>query len=69
MTGTLTLPEFIARWQAVTLSERSAAQQHFIDLCDVLGQPRPVAVDQEGSWYTFEKGAAKSGGGEGSADV
>lgn len=65
----LTLPEFIARWQRSTLSERSAAQSHFIDLCDVLGQPRPAAADQSGAFFSFEKGAAKSGGGDGWADV
>ena len=36
MQSPLTLPEFIARWQGSTLSERSAAPSHFIDLCAVL---------------------------------
>ncbi len=65
----LTIPEFVARWQGCKLSERAAAQSHFIDLCDVLGQPRPAAVDQEGNTYTFEKGVHKVAGGEGFADV
>ena len=65
----LTIPEFAARWQGCKLSERAAAQSHFIDLCDVLGQPRPAAVDQEGNTYTFEKGVHKVAGGEGFADV
>ncbi len=69
MTPALTLPTFIARWQGATLSERSAAQSHFIQLCEVLGQPQPTAADQTGSFYTFEKGVAKSGGGKGFADV
>src|SRR5207248_10128477 len=51
------------------LSERSAAQQHFLDLCELLGQPKPAAADPEGAWYTFERGAHKTGGGEGWADV
>jgi hypothetical protein len=29
----------------------------------------PIAADPEGEWFTFEKGAAKTGGGEGWADV
>ena len=29
---------FIAKWKAVDLSERSAYQQHFLDLCDLLHQ-------------------------------
>jgi hypothetical protein len=63
----MTPPQFIAKWQKANLSERSAAQQHFLDLCDLLGQPKPAAADPEGTWYTFERGAHKTGGGE--ADV
>ena len=69
MPAPLDVPTFVARWQAVTLTERSAAQSHFIDLCDLLGQPRPAAVDQTGAFYTFEKGVKKSSGGDGWADV
>jgi type II restriction/modification system DNA methylase subunit YeeA len=65
----LTLLEFVDRWQRSTLSERAAAQSHFIDLCEVLGEPRPAEVDQEGKTYTFEKGVTKTLGGEGFADV
>jgi type II restriction/modification system DNA methylase subunit YeeA len=65
----LSIPEFVARWQRSTLSERSAAQQHFINLCEILGQPSPAQVDQEGDTYTFEKGVTKSSGGDGFADV
>jgi len=69
MTQSLTVPEFVARWQNCALSERSAAQSHFIDLCDVLGEPRPTEVDQEGNTYTFEKGVTKTSGEHGFADV
>src|SRR5260370_1499848 len=65
----MTPQEFIAKWKKAQLSERSAAQQHFLDLCDLLGQPKPAAADPEGAWYTFERGAHKTGGGEGWADV
>jgi hypothetical protein len=41
----MTPQEFIAKWQRASLSERSAYQQHFLDLCDVLGQPKPAAAD------------------------
>jgi len=44
-------------------------QQHFLDLCELLGQPKPAAADPEGAWYTFERGVHKTGGGEGWADV
>ncbi|MEO5952399.1 MAG: type IIL restriction-modification enzyme MmeI, partial [Chloroflexia bacterium] len=69
MPSNLTIPEFIARWQASTRNERSAAQEHFLNLCDVLGQPSPAQVDPTGERYTFEKGAVKTGGGDGFADV
>jgi hypothetical protein len=65
----MTPQQFIAKWQQANLSERSAAQQHFLDLCELLGQPKPAAADPDGAWYTFERGVKKTGGGEGWADV
>jgi hypothetical protein len=61
--------EFVEKWQRVELTERSAAQQHFLDLCEVFEHPKPAAVDPTGESFTFEKGASKEGGGEGWADV
>ena len=69
VTMALTIPEFVARWQRSTLSERAAAQSHFIGLCEVLGERSPAEVDQEGNTYTFEKGVTKTAGGDGFADV
>jgi type II restriction/modification system DNA methylase subunit YeeA len=66
---TLTVPDFVARWQNSTLRERAASQSHFIDLCDLLGQPRPAEVDQEGRFYAFDKGVTKTSGEDGFADV
>lgn len=40
----MTPRQFIARWLQSTLSKRSACQQHFLDLCDLLGQPKPAAA-------------------------
>ena len=65
----MTPQAFIAKWQKVNLSERSACQQHFLDLCELLDQPKPAAADPEGEWYTFEKGVKKTDGGDGWADV
>lgn len=65
----MTPQQFITKWQRVNLSERSAAQQHFLDLCDLLGQPKPAAADPDGAWYTFERGVNKTEGGKGWADV
>ncbi len=60
---------FTAKWKKVALSERSASQQHFLDLCALLDHPTPAADDPAGEWFTFERGAAKHGGGDGWADV
>lgn len=64
-----TVPEFVSKWQKSKLTERSASQSHFIDLCNLLGQDAPTDVDLDGSTYTFEKGAEKNTGGDGFADV
>jgi hypothetical protein len=65
----LPLPEFVSRWKASALSERAAAQSHFLDLCEVLDHPRPAAVDHTGESFTFDKYVSKTRGGKGFADV
>ena len=65
----MTPNEFIAKWHASELKERSAAQEHFIDLCRLLGEPTPAEADPKGDHYCFEKGALKDSGGGGWADV
>ena len=65
----MTPQEFIAKWKPVTLTERSACQQHFLDLCEVLDQPKPASADPDGSFYTFERGVKKTTGDHGWADV
>jgi type II restriction/modification system DNA methylase subunit YeeA len=65
----MTPSEFIKKWKAANLKERSAAQEHFIDLCRLLGEQTPAQADPEGAWYCFERGASKLTGGDGWADV
>ena len=65
----MTPDRFVAKWTGVTLKERSAAQEHFRDLCRLLDEPTPAEADPTGAWYCFEKGAKKAGGGDGWADV
>jgi len=64
-----TAQEFVKKWRRIELKERSAAQAHFRDLCHVLGQPTPEEDDPTGERYCFEKGATKTTGGDGWADV
>ena len=64
------LLNFVRKWNASTLTERSAAPQHFRDLCEVLGVPHPTQADEIGASYTYEKRVTKAGTGEGGfADV
>ena len=65
----MTPQEFVHKWKKVTLTERSASQQHFLDLCALMGHPTPAAVDATGESFTFEKGADKTIGNKGFADV
>lgn len=57
--------QFIAHWKDNDLSERSGAQTHFGDLCDLLGVDKP----RDKGDYCFEHGAKKSDGSDGWADV
>ena len=61
--------EFITKWRASELKERSASQEHFIDLCRLVGEPTPAEADPTGEEYCFERGARKDTGGDGWADV
>lgn len=61
----MTPEAFIARWKDNALTERAGAQAHLDDLCDLLG----VAKPRDPEHYCFERGAKKSGGGDGWADV
>ncbi|MEI7468724.1 MAG: type IIL restriction-modification enzyme MmeI, partial [Chloroflexota bacterium] len=65
----LTGAEFAAKWRVNRSKERSAAQEHFIDLCQMLGVPTPNEADPSGENYAFEKGASKLLGGQEWADV
>jgi type II restriction/modification system DNA methylase subunit YeeA len=65
----MTPQQFIAKWKPVALTERATAQSHFLDVCALLGHDDPVSADPTGEWFTFEKGVAKTGGGDGFADV
>ena len=40
----LSLAEFVTRWRAGTLTKGATAHPHFLDLCQVLGQPHPSAI-------------------------
>ncbi|MEO5960459.1 MAG: DNA methyltransferase, partial [Opitutaceae bacterium] len=66
----MTPSEFKTKWDRYRGKETSAYQEHFNDLCRMLGQPTPAEADPSGNdWFCFQKyvvkdlelaGAAKS---------
>ena len=56
---------FIAKWRDNPLSERAGAHAFFIDLCALLEVDPPNDPDN----YCFERGATRTGAGQGWADV
>ncbi|MDL1895497.1 hypothetical protein FBQ82_04450, partial [Anaerolineae bacterium CFX7] len=65
----MTPQQFIEKWRRADIKERSAYQEHFIDLCRLINHPTPAKADPHGAWFTFEAFANKSDGGNGFADV
>ena len=65
----LTPAAFAAKWRGVTTTEKASAQEHFIDLCRMLGEPTPHEADPVGAQFAFEKRVSKAAGGDGFADV
>ena len=61
----MTPEQFMAHWKDNPLTERAGAQAWFCDLCDLLGVDKPRDLDH----YCFERGAKKTQGGDGWADV
>ncbi|MDP9316375.1 MAG: class I SAM-dependent DNA methyltransferase, partial [Chloroflexota bacterium] len=68
MAPTFSPQAFVAKWRGNTRKERSAAQEHFIDLCRLVGHPTPGEAGSANT-YDFEAGAGKQKGGSGWADV
>ena len=63
----MTHKEFIDKWRGNPLKERASYQLHFIDLCALVGVPHPSPSSHE--TYCFERGATRTGAGQGWADV
>lgn len=67
--GLMTPHQFVGKWGpggvAYALTEKSGAQPHFIDLCQLLG----VATPSDPENYCFERGLKKTGSSTGFADV
>ena len=51
---TLTPQDFVAKWKRVTTRERQACQEHFLDLCHLVGHQTPNDYDPTGTRFAFE---------------
>ncbi len=61
---------FVTKWKDNARRERASSQEHFIDLCRLLGVPTPNEADPTGEHYTFDAGAERTSSGRlGWADV
>ena len=59
----MTPAEFKKKWSRFTGKESSAYQEHFTDLCRLLGQPTPIEADPSGNdFFCFQKGVIKNFG-------
>ncbi|MDF2234958.1 class I SAM-dependent DNA methyltransferase [Albimonas sp. CAU 1670] len=65
----MTPAEFVAKWTASPKRERVDSQPQFLDLCRLLEIDDPATADPQHEWFTFERGASKTSGGNGWADV
>ena len=61
--------EFAMKWGRAQLSESAASQEHFLDICRLVGEPTPAEADPSGEFFTFEKRLKKETGAPGFADV
>lgn len=65
----ITPQEFISKWKRVTAREKQTYQEHFLDICQLVGHQTPNDYDPTGKRFAFEMGAEKTSGGQGWADV
>jgi type II restriction/modification system DNA methylase subunit YeeA len=61
--------DFVSKWKRAEARERQEVQEHFLDLCALVGHETPMQSDPTGMRFAFEMGAAKTSGGSGWADV
>ena len=61
--------DFSHKWSLTQLSESAASQEHFLDICRLVGEQTPADADPNGNFFTFEKSLKKESGALGFADV
>src|SRR5260221_1701705 len=61
----MTPEQFVGKWRNSTRTEKSAAHEHFLDLCELLDVKKPAESDPHGTKYTFGTSALMVGGASG----
>jgi len=49
----MTPTDFVAKWRAAQLKERSTTQEHFTDLCRLLDEPTSTEANLDGELVLF----------------
>ena len=65
----MTAQHFKTKWSQAAANERQWYQEHFTDLCDLVGHPHPSGVNRHDQSFIFEYPLTKTIGGKGFADV
>ena len=65
----MTPDQFAEKWGRAQLRERAGSQEHFLDICRLIGESTPAEADPKGEFFTFEKSLRKESGATGFADV
>ena len=56
----LTPQDFVAKWKRSTARERQACQEHFLDLCRLLGHQTPNDYDPTGTRWLNAEGLSEA---------
>lgn len=56
--SSMNIAEFINKWHRSECTERSGAQEHFLDLCEVFEHPKPGEVNPTGESFTSSSAAS-----------
>ena len=49
----LTPQDFVSKWKRAEARERQSVQEHFIDLCALVGHETPMQQDPSGTRFAF----------------
>jgi hypothetical protein len=53
-----TSQDFVSKWKRVAAREKQTYQEHFVDLCNLMGHQMPNGYDSRGTCFAFEMDGA-----------